>query len=289
MRRPPLASAFLSLPPEAVDPATEAAVFSSLKLRNGAFKTTAPGRFAELDAFLEPFLVRRAGRIRQVLDVGASSGCTTIDLARTLTRLGIAAEVTATDLCLDAVVVQLSARLRVLADRSGWPLQYEVAGRAVRPWPRRLDWVWPAGPARLLARRAVGAAVRRRLWRGEGAPLRLVSPRVRGFPNVRLLEHDLAVRMPELEGRFDLVRAANVLNGTVLGPRGLARAARNLRRMLAGPGALLLVLRTAARSGVHSGTLFELDPDGALAPILRFGGGSDVEPAFLAPPPVPVG
>ena len=80
---------------------------------------------------------------------------------------------------------------------------------------------------------------------------------------------------PNFVGRFDFIRAANILNACYFPADRLVVAIDNIRSYCSGPGALVLVLRS--RGSKHDGTLFELGPDGKFNVKVRVGKGSEVE------------
>jgi hypothetical protein len=84
---------FFSVESIRVDPVKECEFFSSLKMRNGTLKLARASRFAGLEAEIGSFIGERATGLRQVLDLGASIGSTTIDLAEFLRALGAAPHV----------------------------------------------------------------------------------------------------------------------------------------------------------------------------------------------------
>jgi hypothetical protein len=254
----------------------ESAFFAGLKMPNGTFKLTMPSRFAEWDAVLRPFLQQRAAAIRQVLDLGASTGVTTVELHRLLGASGVEARVTATDLYVEAFLVTFGPRLRALCDRHGSPLKYEVFGLAVRPWSRRLDYVtsaWlPLALARRLLRPRLAAAVRS----GNAAPVRMITGLLRRGDPIEVVENDIMAHTPAFAGRFDLVRAANLLNLNYFGVEQIRAALSNVRSYMSGPGSLLLVTRTNLK-GRNDGTLFELADDRRFRVLTRVGRGSEIE------------
>lgn len=275
------ASEFFDRDPIKVTPEVEADFFSSIKLSNQTFKRTDVGRFEALNRELIGMLVESGAAINLVLDVAVSSGTTTLELLRDLQAAGFSPAVTATDLALDAHIVPLFPGCRALVDKEGYPLQYELLGVAVRPWRRRLDLVSGAALVRTLLNRACGPRARAALRRGADVrPVRLISPRLASHPDVEVTYDDILVHNPALACRYDLVRAANILNRHYFTEAQLRRAAAHLRGYLAGPGALLFVVRTL-EGGSHHGTLFELAPDRRLRAKKRFGRGSEIE-ALLA-------
>lgn len=261
------------------DPAAEAAFFGDLKMRNGTFKCTRANRFAEIERAFGPELRRRAGTIRAVLDVAVSSGTTTVEFAEFLDRLGARAALTATDLFIDAAIVDLAPGLRALVDREGWPLQYDVGGRAVRAWIRRLDYATLTAPLRHAARAACRRRAKALLATGQARRTRLVSPRLLARADIAVATDDILIRNPSFLAAFDLVRAANILNRAYFAPADLARGIGNVASYVA-EGGLLIVTRTA-EDGRNDGTLFARGGGGRLGVLARIGQGSEVEPDIL--------
>ncbi len=264
----------------ACDPQTETAFFAALKMRNGTFKLTQTARFAELEEVFSEKIGERASTIRNVLDIGASSGITTVEFAQYLRGLGVDAKLTATDLFITAHIVDIAPALRVLAEPDGRLLQYDIGGLAIRPWIRRLDYVTLAFVPRILARKVLQPRVRAAIDSGRSKPVQLVSPRLAESDNVDMVEDNIMIRSSAFTNRFDLVRAANLLNRNYFSADDLRRAIANIRSYLRGPGALFIVART--RPGdINAGTLFELDPAGDFCVLEQVGGGSEIENLVL--------
>jgi hypothetical protein len=264
---------------DGISPRAEDEFFGALKVGNSTFKLTATGRFAELDDGLLAGIARFSSRLDQVLDIGASSGVTTLDLHDRLKAAGQGVRVTATDLEIDAYIVPVSPGCRVLVDGHGHVLQYDLFGRALKPWRRRLDWFSGMILVRGLAKRLLGNRASRMIQTsGPSAARRvtLVSPRLRGHEAIRVMQDDILTLNADFIGRFDLVRAANILNVDYFEPADLRRGLDNVLAYMSGPGAWLLLGRTRPRSGHHA-TLFRMDRCGRLAVIRRFGAGSEVE------------
>jgi hypothetical protein len=256
----------------------ECEFFSSLKMRNGTFKRTRPSRFAEVETELAPVFRQHAKGIRQVLDVGASIGRTTIELADFLRAHGASPQVVGTDLFVDAHLVEIAPGLRVLTDAEGWPLQYDVAGMAVRVWIRRLDYLTLAIVPRFIALSLLRPRLSRMVANGRSLPVRMASRALAGR-SIELIENDIFVPTPSFFGRFDFIRAANILNLGYFSADQLALAISNIRSYCHGPGTLLLVLRSGGSR--HDGTLFELGMDGKFSAKGRVGQGSEIEPLIL--------
>ena len=277
------ATAFFNEPAGSVPSHAEDAFFGGIKLGNDTFKLTRAGRLADLDAWLLAQLGQESADIDQMLDIGVSSGVTTLDLVEQLRRAGYARAVTATDLAVNAYILPVWPGCRALVDRDGHALQYDVCGWALRPWRRRLDMV----DGMVMVRWALNALCRDRLSRlmrdgppAEARTVRLVSPRLDRAEDIRVEQDDIMVRNPAFVGRFDLIRAANILNRDYFAPRALGRAMDNAIAYLSGPGAWLLIGRTLPDS-THHASLFRLDETGRLVIADRFGAGSEVEEFVL--------
>ncbi|BCP53921.1 ATP-binding protein [Kaistia sp. 32K] len=272
------AKRFFSAAGAPADLARECEFFSSLKMRNGTFKLTRPSRFAVVEERFAPMVRARVKGPCAVLDIGASTGLTTIELADFLRAQGAVPRVVGTDLFIDAHLVDLAPGVHVLADPDGWPLQYGVAGVGIRAWVRRLDYVTLAVLPRLLARSMLRPRLRRRIAAGASLPVRMESRALVGQA-IRLVENDIFVREPSFAARFDFIRAANILNLGYFRPERLRVAIANIHAYSRGPGALLLVVKTDGSK--HDGTLFELGPEGDFQVLARIGRGSEIEGLVL--------
>jgi hypothetical protein len=276
------ATKFFNRPADQLTLADEAAFFTSLKVGNNTFKKTGGGRFVALDAALVRYLQGSVPRIGELLDIGVSSGITTLDLDAALCAAGHSLRVTATDFALDAFIVPVSSGWRALVDSAGHPLQYDVGGYAVRPWRRRLDWLDGMVIVRGLLDRYARPRARRSLASNRIIKqVRLLSPRLARRKDVAIFRDDITVENPAFSGRFDVIRAANILNLDYFDVPTLRRALSNVTSYLSGPGALLLVVRTLG-DDEHHGTLFEIIEQGnGFRIIERYGAGSEIEALVL--------
>lgn len=270
------------MPVEAITAGHEANFFSGLKTGNNTFKRTEPGRLRTIDAALVARIGEAGGAIRDVLDLGISSGVTTLELRTALQTAGHDVAVTGTDRVLRAELIDLPWGCRALVEPTGHVLQYEVMGRSVRPWRRRLDYVTGMAAVRWSTNRLLASSVaERRRAKGFKRAVMLVSPRLSQASAVTLIEDDITVRNQELTGRFQLVRAANLLNLHYFAPAALQQAIGNVLSYLNGPGSWLLVVRTHDAAD-HHGTLFRVQPEGTLAVVERYGNGSEAEGLILS-------
>ena len=277
------ASRFYALPAGDIGAETEARFFGAIKSADGTFKRTAAGRFADVDRQLVAHFQAAGAQIGTVLDIGVSSGITALELRDALARAGHKARLTGTDRLVDASILTLYRGCRALVDADGFPLQYDIGGRPVRPWLRRLDFVTGAALARPLLDRLLRRRIRQlREQRGHsGRTVKLVTPRLGDASSFEILSDDIMTLNPAFLGRFDLVRAANILNLHYFGEARLRIALSHIRRYLRGPGAWLFIVRTHGEDE-HHGTLFRVNPAGSLDPVHRFGRGSEIEQLALA-------
>lgn len=280
----PTASAFFEMPPEEVTAHDEARFFGRLKGGNNTFKRTAAGRLAPIDTSVIAQIQASGDRLREMLDLGISSGTTTLELASALRAAGQRVAVMGTDRSLNAYLVDLPIGCRALVEPDGHVLQYDLWGLAIRPWRRRLDYFSGMAIVGGTIDRLCRGAVMRRLRGGTGMrSVALISPRLKAFPAFAMVEDDVTVANSGFGDRFDLVRAANILNRHYFDPNALERAIANVKGYLRGPGAWLLIVRTHGDSD-HRGTLFRMNRDRTLDVVERYGTGSEIEAQVLRDP-----
>ena len=271
------ASIFFDLPVERISAELESSFFSSLKTGNNTFKKTQSGRFTEIDTAVAQLLAETAVREPAVLDIGISSGSTALELKARLEQEGLSPHLTGTDQSFEAWLVPGPHGSQALVQPDGHILQFEVFGRALRAWDRRLD--------RFTGRSLLNAALRRAFQRASanlsdvagGRRVKLVSPRLSQSQDITLREDNILLPNPEFAGKFDLVRAANILNRDYFSETQLTAGLKNVRSYLKGPGSLLLLVRTDKRTETNNGSLYIVGGSGGLELVRRFGTGSEVE------------
>ena len=264
-----------------VSAADEARFYGSLKMRNGTFKSTRSRRFADLD----PLILKHAPVLEEgellILDVAVSGGISTVELAEAFHAAGRECRLTATDLFIEARLLELGGWLTVLTGSDGWLLQYDVAGLAIRPWIRRLDYLTLAVLPSRIARSVIGLPIRERIHAGRGRRVRLVCQRLVEMPGVRLLENDVLRKDKALVEQFHVIRAANILNLSYFTREQLIGGVRNLLSYLQGPGSILVVSRTDEPSHVNNASVFTLDDRRRPVLVERLGTGSEIESLVL--------
>ncbi len=259
----------------------EADFYDSLKMRNNTFKRTSASRLSEVETVFAPLLRERTATIREALDIGVSTGTTTLELAKFLRSLGATTHVTATDLFVQAHIVETWPGIRVLADASGWPLQFEIFNLPVRAWTRKLDYLTLMAIPGAILRKMLRRKTQAMIATGNTTPVRMVNREIENRTDITVVENNILEHSSAFEGRFDFVRAANILNSNYFPDSDLSKAVANIKSYLRGPGSLVLITRTN-RALVNAGTLFELQGDGRLQVKARLGAGSELEDLALS-------
>lgn len=244
-------------------PAMEEEFFQTIRLPNGTFKTTADRRLDDLNVLVSEHLPAR--RPLRVKDVAVSSGISTVEWHEALTRAGIASEVTATDLLVHARLVTIWPGIRFLLDRTRRVLQLDIASFAFTPSeaPRKRR---VCAPLLAIARRP---RLLRSLARAE-TPVQLVSPRLLGNGNVRVVEEDLT---SPRSGEWDVIRAANILHFEYFSERTIRTIVHGLCASLSS-GGILIVCRTTPAAG-NEASIFRRC-NGRMELVAELNGGSEI-------------
>jgi hypothetical protein len=274
----------------------ERAFFWNVIARNGTFKTTNHRRLGDLNRAVLKHLP--AARPLNIMDVAVSSGVSTGEWARDLDAAGIKHQMTAGDLLVHAWLISINTRLHVLVDKTGYPLQLDIDGRAIRTPFNKRDWLRHTAAillTKLVLSRAAPAmrsgsfgALRNPPLSRFGVkyrPLKLVSHSLRELTHIEVVEDDI-LNDHGYAATFHVVRAANILNRVYFDDATLRAMLRNLRSRLM-PGGLLIVCRTMDEDSANHATMFTLREDGRLAVAARLNSGSEIEELALALEPAP--
>ena len=231
-------------------PEQEAAFFTELRLANGVFKRTAEHRMDDLNEVVLSRWNATAFRPKEIMDVGASSGITTVEWLEALSRDGLEVHIVGTDMSLSADIVPLSPGAYALKTADGYVLRiFEPTSQGLPDPP----------PAQLL----------------------LLSPRALRYDAIEWADDDvLSPNSKQFLRRFDVIRAANILNLCYFNRDQLRCAVANLQERLAGPGARLIVNRTWEDGSNHA-TMFLLTEAGRFEVEMRLGQGSEIEDVVL--------
>jgi hypothetical protein len=278
-------------PPPAAQEFLEREFLERVVLPNGTFKTTTANRLDDLNLAVLPWVARISDRPIQIMDVGVSSGVSTLEWHNFLGENGIPLDMVGTDLTIYTSLVNLTSRLAVLVDRDRNILHVDVFGHGA---PARADGLLGivTGMIRLLFRAAM--SVDRRLPPLQGRvretaqgrllhcePVTLLTRRLLQRASLRIFEEDLlAPERPEFKQAFHVVRAGNILNRAYFSDQVLVQIIAKLKERLR-PNGLLIVCRTT-RDGVNHATLFECGAKSRLRVLLRLGSGSEIEELLTA-------
>lgn len=246
--------------------------FSDVILPNGVFKTTARNRMDDVNALVSQALKKFGSSPRAVLDIAASSGAGSVEWIEHLRGEGYSPSLTATDLYLNVSVNSYFLGFEALLASDRTPILYNLFGHSVRVRSiRRRDYFTGQAVAMNICKFLFRVLKDRPSW---SMPTLLISPIAKHHADA-FVESDVFGYDPEMVGRFDIIRAANILNYGYFNEKQLMSALENLRRYLRGTGALLVLNRTNAH-GVNNGSVFRLDESGQLESVSHIGEGSEI-------------
>jgi len=260
----------------------ERSFFKSLSLPNGTHKTTAAARLTDLDrAVCDCF---DDGASVRLLDVGISSGVTTLELLDEFERRGINVTGIGADICVHASLSSFMG-IDVLHDSAGNVLQVATPFFA-RGRPDYSQNSLKSNVLRLALHCLDVSLIRRCMANSRRSRrLSLVSPRLLERPRFTVVEHDIGLPMPVWEESFDVIRAANILNLDYFSPSRIAAMITNVQSWLK-KGGLLLVCRTSDSDGTNHGSLYcKSDAPPYLELVHRYGKGSEVDSVINAASP----
>jgi hypothetical protein len=266
--------------------------FDRVALTNGTFKTTYRNRLDDINEAFFPHLVGLADRPIRIMDVGASSGISTIEWYAHLSRSGVDCDITGSDLTIYASLLtfRFTSEVAALVDRNGNIVHFDLfgigyprqpSGKVLRPNTLRtlaakalflaatmLDRNPPPGKAEPTTPRCG--------WLLKYQPIALLSRSFASNDRLRMIEDDLlAENDMKLRQAFDVIRAANILNLIYFPVDMIERMLATLKQRLK-QGGLLIIVRTQ-QSGANNGSIFRLS-DNRFVEVDRFGDGSEIEP-----------
>ena len=251
--------------------------FQGIETSNGTKKATEPGRLVEVDALFFKTLARLNLKPRTVMDIGVSSGVTTVDWLRAFKAHGMKPEMIATDFVMNVYIHTLGKNIRALVERNGHLLQIELFGKGIRTYTRFRDYILGG----LVWRKMLCAYVRSRLPHSERhGPYKLVSPFLRDQQDIQLLDDDILLPSPaNLIGKADVVRVANLIQTVYFTDAQMRRAVATVRERCRGKDSLVVICRDY-RSHLE-GSIFRLTSQNQFVVEARLGRGSEAEPYFL--------
>lgn len=278
------ANKFLGSPLDQITPEAEEEFFTSLRLRNGTYKTTFQRRFSEINHALRKFLQSGDIAVGNVLDVGISSGSNTVELYQELDSAGYKSKIVGTDLMPDAWLVHVFPGCFALVDDTAYPLRYDIFNRSMKPWVTSKDYRSGFFILRKCINLVLGLRAKQMMRSPNSRTVRkveLVTPRLAECVNIIVQKDNITKYNQAFEDEFTFIRVANVLNKSYFSDEELTSILDNIRRYTTKPRGALLVVRTHA-DGTNHGTLFDIDETTGCKILQRFGQGSEVEDIVLA-------
>ena len=271
--------------------ALERQFFARVALTNGTFKTTYPNRLDDINEAFFPHLVRLADRPIRIMDVGASSGISTIEWYAYLSRSGIDCDITGSDVTIYASLLtfRFISKVAALVDRNGNIVHFDLFGigyprqpgsKLLRPNTLRTLAAIALFRAAMMIDGSPPPVTAGRTTPGHGFLLKYqrIALLSRSFVNndkLRMIEDDLcAENEAALCQAFDVIRAANILNLVYFPVDLIARMLATLKQRLKEDG-LLIIVRTHP-NGENNASIFRL-VSSQFVLIDRFGKGSEIE------------
>ena len=253
--------------------------FRRIKTSNGTMKTTTTNRLDPMNDLFFTVIGRLGAPPKVAMDVGVSSGITTLEWLDAFERRHIPVTMIATDHVMSVELYAISPHLRALAERNGHLLQIEVFGHGIRTYLRGLDYLTGAA----LWRSALCRFARRRLRNAvrEGQ-FQLVAPALRRHARIRLADDDIFAPNPApfIRGA-DVVRIGNLLQPIYFSDDKIRRAVANIRERCRGEGSLVIVCRNT--DDRLEGSILRMTAGRQFVLEARLGPGSEVESYFTAP------
>jgi hypothetical protein len=273
------ASAYLSAPGGSHFPQLlEREFYRSIKTSNGTKKSTGLRRLDAMNDLFFATLDRCRLVPQSVMDIGVSSGVTTVEWLREFDRRGLPVTMIATDLVMSVDLFAIGRYMRVLTEKNGHLLQIEMFGSGIRTFLRRRDYltggvVWRKALC-YLARPLLKMATH------EGTYL-LVSPALRDQDRIKLFDDDLlAPNPPQFARCADVVRVANLVQPIYFSDDQIRQAVENIRERCRGEGSLVVVCRNAGTN--LEGSILRMTGQRQFSVEARLGRGSEVEHHFTA-------
>jgi hypothetical protein len=261
----------------------EDAFFSSIRVRKKIAKKTYAHRLGAINEVVNPLLP--VSRPLRIMDVGISSGVSTLEWMESIEGRGIDYHLDAVDLMVRGVLINLRKGVDVLADTTGRPLLVDLKGKWIPFPPGKRDLIRHffsilviRGVLHLIASRVAGRAANREGGEEKSwftvKPVSLVYSELRRHPRVSVIEGNLLERS-SLPTNLHVIRAANILNYSYFNDDQLSAIFQNLRDTLC-EGGILVVCKTDDW-GQSEGTVLRRNSSGSLEVVEKINDGSEVE------------
>jgi hypothetical protein len=275
-----LLSRYLTLSPDVrVSAQAEDELYRSIKTSNGTRKSTEPHRLDLINDLLFDTVNRLKLVPRSVMDIGVSSGVTTLEWMREFDRRDLPVTMIATDLVMRVYMFRVSKNICALTEMNGHLLQMEIFGKPVYTYSRRRDY-FTGG---FIWRRALCAIIRSRLSKcARQGSYYFVTPALRGQDRIVLLEDNILSPSPQdLLGCADVIRIANLVQRVYFTHDEIRRSVRTIRERCRGEHSLVVVCRNGPEG--LEGSILRLTARNEFVVEARLGSGSEVEQFFTNP------
>jgi hypothetical protein len=261
----------------------EDAFFSAIRVGNHIAKKTYARRLDGINEVANRLLPKF--RPLRIMDVGISSGVSTLEWVESLENKRIDYHLDAVDLMVRGMLIEMPRGVDVLADVAGRPLLIDLNGKWIPFPPGKRDLIrhffkiliirgalYLAAPEVSHSEANGKAASKGRWFNASKAPL--VYSELMHHTRVTVTEGNL-LDPATLPARLHVVRAANILNRSYFSDDQLLAIVQNLRATLCESG--LLVICKTDDSGRTEGTVFVLKDNGSFEILETINGGSEIE------------
>ena len=276
-------SKYFNLPVESLTPAIEEEFFSSIRLRNGTYKTTFQKRFTDINKQIISLLKDTFIKVDNILDIGISSGISTLELFEELSAAGYTSHIVGTDMLINAYIVRVFPGCSALVDDKSYPLRFHFFNWDMKPWIISKDYYNGYFIFRKIVNLVFTSRAKSLIDRSKSKNIqqvKLITPKLRGHSNINIQLDDITDYNHSYKGKYNFIRAANILNVNYFTQPELTAIIGNIKRYITKPYGTLLVVRTH-EDGSNHGTLFNIEDNRRCEIIKRFGNGSEIEDIVL--------
>lgn len=262
----------------------EGRLFRLITLPNGTTKNTSPNRLDDLNEFIQLNMPSLGTPVFK--DIAVSSGISTLEWLDFLEAKKIKAQISATDLYVKAWLYQRSSTVAILCDRNLNPVLVEASGSFFRTsFPRgSIRHRWGKIISMIIRALMLPKTAEAEMQKNPGGssnvvPVELLTRAFHSKNNLSIKEEDIFLPPEKNEtGKYDLIRAANILNKVYFTDAELEQILIMMARQLK-PKGNLAICKTDEK-GVNHASLFEID-NGRFKLVKNLNGGSEIEKLVL--------
>ena len=259
--------------------------FHRIRLQNGVYKTTYANRFKDVNESLIKYLNKE--QELYIMDVAISAGISTYEWNQMLSQSGIKHKMYASDISLYGKLHPITKFMDILLDSNNYPLQFDLLNRSIPSSsssliPSIIQSIFRAiSSISLNIIQSLHMSKLINIGNPNGSDVRnitLVTKQLINNPDFTLLEESISTPTPEnLLNKFNVLRAANILNKSYFDDTTLTNMVINLKSRLKTNG-LIVVCRTCdEKDGTNTSTTFKKTDNGNLEILERIGSGSEIE------------